>query len=235
LDEGKPCRLVSTQCVEAGVDIDFPRVYRALGPLDAIAQAAGRCNRSGLSASGEVVMFMPESSGNERIYPDDAYRQATGITRLLLAKYAARSLDINSTQLFEEYYRELFDIARPEERKKDLLNAVGLRDFKGVADNYRIIERNTVNVLVPYDHEYFQELVKEVHLTGLTGSWISKASPHAIGLFKPRADDPVRDYIEPAPIGKGEYSDEWFIYLFKDHYSMETGLDTPRSMECFIA
>jgi CRISPR-associated endonuclease/helicase Cas3 len=60
LEDGQPCRVVSTQLIEAGVDIDFPVVYRALAGIDSIAQAAGRCNREGRREQGEVYVFVPE-------------------------------------------------------------------------------------------------------------------------------------------------------------------------------
>lgn len=62
LKQKRPCRVVETQCIEVGVDLDFERLYRALAPLDAIVQAAGRCNRNGCGSMGRVIVFRPEDS-----------------------------------------------------------------------------------------------------------------------------------------------------------------------------
>ncbi|MGW0710521.1 CRISPR-associated endonuclease Cas3'' [Streptomyces sp. NPDC002643] len=60
---GQPVQVVSTSLIEAGVDLDFPRVYRAWAPAESMQQAAGRCNRDGRLSSGTVVIFQPTDGG----------------------------------------------------------------------------------------------------------------------------------------------------------------------------
>jgi CRISPR-associated endonuclease/helicase Cas3 len=100
LKAGLPTRVVSTQLVEAGVDVDFPVVYRAMAGLDSIAQAAGRCNREGLLDRGSVVIFVPPSKT-----PTGVLRQAEGLGRQLLAE---RVPDPLTPERFERYFRELY-------------------------------------------------------------------------------------------------------------------------------
>ena len=100
LKRGEPTRVVSTQLVEAGVDLDFPVVYRALAGLDSIAQAAGRCNREGLRTKGKVVVFVPESK-----MPAGILRQAAEIGRRLLADGKDDPL---APERFAQYFKELY-------------------------------------------------------------------------------------------------------------------------------
>jgi len=79
LESNAPCRLVTTQVVEAGVDIDFPTVMRAMAPLDSIIQAAGRCNREGHLERGSVIVFEPA----EGHLPRGAYKAGTNLARIV--------------------------------------------------------------------------------------------------------------------------------------------------------
>ncbi|TKJ40971.1 CRISPR-associated helicase/endonuclease Cas3 [candidate division TA06 bacterium B3_TA06] len=227
LEKSKPCRLTSTQCIEAGVDVDFPLVYRAWGPLDSIAQAAGRCNREGKSDIGMVHVFIPEDD----VYPNGTYRQAAGIARILKAQ---DQMDIHDPELFHKYYRELYDLTQPQNQKQELIDAIKRQDFVETAKFYRVIAKDAINVLVPYSLKIFQELKEQVRQEGLTRRWIKRARPYTIGLFRPKRDDPVFDWLEPISVGENKEQEEWFIYLNDKHYNPKTGLVPPESMECLI-
>jgi CRISPR-associated endonuclease/helicase Cas3 len=144
LRSGKPCRLVTTQVIEAGVDIDFPVVFRALGPLDSVIQAAGRCNREGrLPERGRVVVFQPEAGGLPR---GGTYRLATGITATLLG---AGDLDPDSPDQARRYFELLFDRVGPG--GTDLHHIQELRerlDFPEVAQRFRMIDEATETVVI---------------------------------------------------------------------------------------
>ena len=229
LRDGLPCLLISTQCIEAGVDVDFPTVYRAMAPLEAIAQAAGRCNRNGLLESGNVVIFVPEEA-----YPDPAYRQATSITKLLYRGLGSTGMDIDDPTLFTRYYREVYDVAKPENQNKPLQDAILRQDFVDTARHYYLIPKASVNVLVPYDLEAHENLSSEVRHNHLTKGWMVKAATHTISIYRPKKDAPISRWLEPVPVGRKDTSDDWFIYLNKNHYHERRGLMPPESLECII-
>ncbi|MCB8747381.1 CRISPR-associated helicase Cas3' [Rhodoferax sp. U2-2l] len=121
----RPLRVVSTQLVEAGVDIDFPVVYRALAGLDSIAQAAGRCNREGrMNGKGRVVVFVPPE------------RPPLGHLR----KGADACISILNGQAHDPLARTLFD-----RYFKEFYNSVDL-DAKGVVRLLTINDRKTLSV-----------------------------------------------------------------------------------------
>ncbi len=140
LAKGSICRVVSTQVVEAGVDLDFPLVMRAVGPLDSIIQAAGRCNRSGLLESGRVVVFNPQDSRP----PPGPYTIATQQTMSMLN---AGPLDLDDPDTITTYFRRVFSISDDDARQ--IQNVRKELDYPEVASRFRMIEDETVDVIVP--------------------------------------------------------------------------------------
>ena len=142
LASGAPCRLVSTQVVEAGVDFDFPLVMRALGPLDRIVQAAGRCNREGkLPEPGTVVVFEP----SEGKTPPGWYATATDLTRRLLNE---PGFELDNPDNYTRYFSELWQ--QVEVSGRTVQQAREVFDYPRVADEFRMIKDDTVPVVVRY-------------------------------------------------------------------------------------
>lgn len=139
LAAGEPCRVISTQVVEAGVDLDFPLVMRAVGPLDAVIQAAGRCNREGTVDAGKVVVFQPAEGGS----PPGAYRTGIGITGALLGR---GSIDPDDPALANEYFKGLFQSIDTD---REMIQAMrGALDYPGVARRFRMVDDDTEPVVI---------------------------------------------------------------------------------------
>ena len=230
----EPCRLISTQCVEAGVDVDFPIVYRAFGPLEAIAQAAGRGNRNGNRAElGDVYVFIPEESA----WPDNRYKQAAAVTEALLKDRG--KLDIDDPELFIEYYRLFYDLSKAacvdSTSAKEHNDAINRRDFVEAAKHYRLIKQDAINVLVPYEVEIWEALTKEVRDFRLTRDWVHRAREHSVNIFRPPAIDGVWSALEPVRLTmKGDNAYDWFIFRDEDGYDRELKGLCPRESTGFL-
>jgi len=241
LEAGRSCRLVATQCVEAGVDLDFPVVWRAWGPLEALAQAAGRCNRNGRLSRGRLRVFHPAAGSDRFLYPEPAYRQAADLSLSLLAELGPQGLDLDRPQTFQHYYRALYDLNRLGTRPECLeVEADGLEealcrhDFPRVARQYALIERaEAMEVLVPWDREAFQRLRDEVMERGLSRDWMRRAREHSVGLFRSQAKGALGGWLEALPLprvgggGPRAESRDWFACLQPDYYHPRLGLSPP--------
>lgn len=188
LRAGEPCRLVSTQVVEAGVDLDFPLVLRARGPLDSIIQAAGRCNREGRLAAGSVVVFRPEAGH----LPAGSYRTAAGLSDAVINSPQA---DPNEPETVRRYFERLFglidtDRERIQERR-------GVFDYREVEARFRMIDEPQSSVVVRYGPA---EQVAEIDrlLDGLrAGSMpartaLRRLQPYIVQLHQRRFDAALR-------------------------------------------
>ena len=140
LERGAPCRVVSTQLVEAGVDVDFPFVYRALGGLDSIVQAAGRCNREGRIDRGRVLIFRAHSAP-----PRGTPMRALGVTNCLLREHGG-SLDLDDPAIFEDYFRQLYFLEDLDPRGIQTLRQEFR--FASVSREFQMIEDGFTHVVV---------------------------------------------------------------------------------------
>lgn len=139
-----PLRVVSTSLIEAGVDVDFPVVYRAMAGLDSIAQAAGRCNREGrLRDLGRVIVFVPSKPA-----PPGLQRMGAAAARSVLGSRSAT--DPLQPTLFTRYFRALYSQCALD--RHDIVALLKPRELQlsTAAERFRLIEDDQQAILVPY-------------------------------------------------------------------------------------
>jgi CRISPR-associated helicase Cas3/CRISPR-associated endonuclease Cas3-HD len=238
LAERRSVRLVSTQCVEAGVDLDFPFAMRAWGPLDSIIQAAGRCNREGRRAEpGKLHVFLPEDEG----YPVGGYKQATDVAKVMFRRHGASGMRLDDPSFIASYYRELYDLSgvASSTESREILAAIESGSFPDVADLYRLIRKDAINVLVQYGPlaTLFEELRSDADSKGLSGAWIRRARPITVSLYRPSETDPVWDSLIAVALGGRQHRSvsDWFIYATAEHYHPQLGLLPPGALNTWIA
>ncbi len=181
LRQNKHCLLVSTQVVEAGVDLDFPAVYRALGPLDRIVQAAGRCNREGrlevdgVKFAGQVTVFELEEGSIPK--KGSEYAKATEITNSLLQQATAE--DLHDPTIFQAYGRSLYQIEHPDKHK--IQDDRAEQNYRKVSEKFKLIEDETIPVVIRYN-QAVQELLDEIRDRGLLSSDHRALQPYVVSL-----------------------------------------------------
>ena len=154
LKAGLPTLVISTQLIEAGVDIDLPIVYRAMSGLDSIVQAGGRCNREGKRpAPGEVYVFSLSDGGKAL----GAIAQGQNATRFLLDNDKEHTRPSMPLELIEAYYDryyasiESFDTKGIAESLYDVDEAKRWRfDFEQASKDFQLIDNVDHDLFVPY-------------------------------------------------------------------------------------
>jgi CRISPR-associated endonuclease/helicase Cas3 len=185
LEKGECVRVISTQLVEAGVDIDFPIVYRALSGLDSIAQAAGRCNREGklnvTGKLGKVVIFKAP-----RKAPVGVLRKAYETTENLFSQGLENPIDKN---VFPRYFSELYWKMNSLD-SKDIIKLLkpdfpecGIQ-FREAAEAFKIInDTNQCSIIVPYkEGEKWLVLLKDRKIPIITP--LRKLQRYVINIYR---------------------------------------------------
>lgn len=181
LRDGDPVRVVSTQLIEAGVDVDFPIVYRALSGLDSLAQAAGRCNREGrLSAKGKLVVFVPP--GNQHL--QGHLGRAATVTRSLAAGFTQAPLHHDH---FKTYFEHFY--ARANSLDEHNIKALLERDanelkiqFRTAAQRFRLIKDEGSAVLVSYGDG--AKLIHQLKIYGPNRRLMRKLQRHTVSVHE---------------------------------------------------
>ncbi|GGX56680.1 CRISPR-associated endonuclease Cas3'' [Saccharospirillum salsuginis] len=224
LKAGRPCRLISTSLIEAGVDVDFPTVLRAETGLDSIAQAAGRCNREGKRAASdsEVLVF---SVADEWPTPTE------------LAQYAqaARSIfrqfpdDPMSLEAINAYFRELYwqkgdsDLDRHQLLERVKNGQIDNIPYEWMAEKFRMIESTMIPIIIPFD-DSARRALRDLAFADKVGGIARQLQPYLVQI-------PAQGYksLESAgaiqPVAEERFGEQFMELVNTDVYSDHYGLN----------
>lgn len=180
--QGLPCTVVSTQLIEAGIDIDFPVVFRAVAGIDSIVQAAGRCNREGKLGEGHVYVFEPEDA-----YKGKGYLARTAAIGALTMNRHEEFLDNAAVR---DYFSQLFDFERDKTDVKNILEIcaaiVEYPDdihipYERISKAFKLIENEGYAIVIPRD-EKARTLLKQAEYAKHLGGILRQLSQYTVNV-----------------------------------------------------
>ena len=212
-----PCRVVSTQLIEAGVDIDMPVVYRAAAGFDSIAQAAGRCNREGLAPIGTTFVFDAEQRP-----PRGLLQQGADTAHELWNIYR----DPLAPDAVEQYFRLLYWKKSDEWDKFRIMECMKIDSnrprelhfqFRAIEERYALIRDAQLPILIPFDH-FATALLSEMQNQAVDYIPHRKLQPYLVSV-------PERSLrqLESDGVVRAHESGVW-VLLRKDAYTQKKGL-----------
>ena len=177
LDMGLPCRVVSTSLIEAGVDVDFPTVYREEAGLDSILQAAGRCNREGNRPIENSIVTVFRGEGST----PPLFATAIGAGREAMARYE----DITSPEAVHAYFTNLLDLKGTEAQDAQHILPLmqsELFPFRTVSERFHLIDSPTVTVYIPKDEG--AELVERLRSGERNRNLYRQLGQYGVSVYK---------------------------------------------------
>lgn len=213
LERKEPARVVSTNLIECGVDVDFPVVFRAMAGLDSIAQAAGRCNREGKQEQGFVYIFNPPKPA-----PAGHLRMAAELGKMLLSR---TGLDPLSNESFKEYFEKLYWTKGDNLDKKKILQDLYPDKqlsfkFKTASKNFRLIESDYETIIV--SHGEGEKLIKRLlNTVDVNRKLRQKLQRYTVNIQKKWFDELQRQ-------DKVEECNGYWILIDKEAYHGVSGL-----------